>query len=333
MAESTRADVLPRRQKGVIRDERGVADPRKRALFGAAIKGGLALATLGVTGRGAYDTAIDIKEAVESGIRFFKSLDDFLYKKPGAIQISEGGVEIRSIAKPTEFSRLFHDLEPSGQAVAGKIAREMHGVIATNPEYINGSLVDITKKHEQAIRDMAKQYGVDPSLALGIVFVENGGGEKIRNKNSGAMGVAQLMEVTAKRYGLKVEGGVDDRMDPAKSVETMCKYLADLKREFMDQGLAVWGYHAGEGNVYDALRSYFKNVDGRDYGDAITNANAGETYRKLIVERKVNLHKVLQNPGVQKEVLSNLTDETELYGYKVLAGYQLYDMNTGQIPA
>lgn len=304
-----------------------------RSRFGrrSLLQAGLAAAGLAIFGRGSWQTAVDIKRGVEKSVRSFKSLGRFFYKEPRAVQLEPEPVRVEPVkVKPlTEFYTIFHDLPRPELEKAIFLVRQMHGVIAQNPEYKKGTLYEVTKKHEDLIRKAAIDAGIHPNLAIGIIFVENGGGEAVRNRNSGAVGIAQLMPETARRYGLKVTPTSDERENPEKSILAMGAYLADLKKEFLDEGLAIWAYHAGEGNVYDALRSYFKNVDGADYGDVVgtENSTIAEKYRRLILERKLTVHQVLANPAVQKEVVSQLTDETELYVYKVIAAAQLFQVN------
>lgn len=301
----------------------------RRKLLGLAAKGGAAAFALTALGRGSIENVAEIKSGVDTSVRSFKSLGRFFHKQPDSVQI-DNAQQAETVAKPqTEFSAVFHDLTEKESQEVAKLVRQMHGVIAQNEEYQNGSLYEITKKYEAQILAAASIAGVNPNLVIGIIFVENGGGEAIRNANSGALGIAQLMPETAKRYGLRVDDNIDERKNPEKSIEAMGKYLQDLKAEFLDDGFASWGYHAGEGNVYSAQRLYFKDVDGQDYGDVVeTNDPAiAEKYRRLIIERKLNVHKILQNPAVQSELLSQLQDETELYVYKVVAGYQLFEIN------
>ena len=307
----------------------------RRSVNKNLVKGAGAALTATIVGRGAYETGSDVyqagKETVEEVKRAYKSVAFWAHKSPGAIQVFEGGVLVEPLKKQSknEFGLVFHYPEKDSQKKkdAAKLVREMRVVIATNPDYQSDMLFKVTDKHSDFISKTAGEYGVDSNLAIGVVFVENGGGEARRNEVSGATGVAQLMPDAAKRYGLSVDPANDERKNPQKSIVAMCQYLRDLNNEFLDQGLAVWGYHAGEGNVYEGLRTYFMDIDDNDYGDPIEGPQAvqsAESYRKLIRERNLTVHDVLQNPRVKKEFLSTLKDESELYIYKVVAASQLY---------
>ncbi len=70
----------------------------------------------------------------------------------------------------------------------------------------------------------------------------------------GAAGLWQFMPGTAKLYGLEVNSLVDERMDPVKSTEAACRFLASMYAIYHDWNLVIAAYNCGAGNVNKAIR-------------------------------------------------------------------------------
>lgn len=227
---------------------------------------------------------------------------------------------------------IFHDLRPDQQVAADNIVqRQKQNAILANPSY--SQMIDVVKKNMPYIKAAADTYNIPVLAACGVVLIENGGGDALSSP-VGARGPAQLMPETARRFGLIVNENRDDRIDPAKCFKAQCEYLATMREMFGgDLGIAIWGYHAGEGNVYSALRQYFYDTEGEDYGSAVSRdpqeaQTAAKKYRELIKSRKLNIHTLLQNPRVIAKVIDKLQDETQLYVFKAVAGAELVEKET-----
>ena len=226
------------------------------------------------------------------------------------------------------FDEVLGELPQKDKGVARSIVDEMkHEVLYPHSSF--EELLEVTRKNETFIRQAARDFDFPEELALGIVFIENGGGQD-ETSFAGARGPAQLMPETAKRYGLVVNDEIDQRTDPDKCFRAMCNYLQDMRKMFgNDLGIAIWGYHAGEGNVFDALWVYFKDVEGADLGNFLAATSSEEAqaiakaYSEKITQGKVNVHKILANEAVKSKVLNFLGDETELYVYKAVAGAEI----------
>ena len=102
------------------------------------------------------------------------------------------------------------------------------------------------------------QYGLPQDLKY-LSIIESGLNPSAVSRAS-AVGLWQFMSSTGKHYGLHNNWYWDDRMDPERSTEAACRYLAELYRIFKDWPLALAAYNSGPGTVLKAnRRSGYKN--------------------------------------------------------------------------
>lgn len=81
---------------------------------------------------------------------------------------------------------------------------------------------------------------------------------------SGARGMWQMMPVTARSFGLRVEGKIDDRTDVNKQTRAAARHLANLLAEFGEDAfmLAMASYNRGENGVRAVLHKIAQTPGG-----------------------------------------------------------------------
>lgn len=95
-----------------------------------------------------------------------------------------------------------------------------------------------------------------PKALYYLALIESGFNPQARS-HAGAVGLWQFIPSTARRYGLKVNSRIDQRIHPKQATYAAREYLLDLILEFGDGHsmlLAMAAYNAGENGIRKKLR-------------------------------------------------------------------------------
>lgn len=109
-------------------------------------------------------------------------------------------------------------------------------------------------KYAPNMKTILQQRGLPTDLVY-LSMIESGFQVKAKSHKA-AVGPWQFIKPTAKRYGLRVDSWVDERMDPKKSTIAAANYLSDLHAMFQNWELAAAGYNCGEDRVQSAIDKY-----------------------------------------------------------------------------
>ena len=115
-----------------------------------------------------------------------------------------------------------------------------------------------SSRYLPVMKAVLKEQGLPANLVY-VPLIESGFSPKAHS-HANAVGYWQFIHGTGKRYGLRIDGFVDERKDPVLSTKAAAQYFKDLYSLFGSWHLALAAYNCGEYRVNRAvLRHYTRN--------------------------------------------------------------------------
>lgn len=150
------------------------------------------------------------------------------------------------------------------------------------------------KEYEIIVTKYAKENNLDPLLVFAIMKAESNFDSNITS-HSGACGLMQLMDQTAREVALKIGysyTGVEILFDPETNIMLGTAYFSMLYQQYHNVPIALTAYNAGIGNV----QKWITNGIIKEDGSNIENIPFTETNNYV--------RKILRDYDIYKELYS-----------------------------
>lgn len=242
--------------------------------------------------------------------------------------------------KEISTSALYNVKHSQAQSSFGEIELTTNSSIQKWVKYFTGRGKSVMKLYlERSSRYIPLMQAVlqENNLPVNLVYIaliESGFSPKAFSRSS-AVGYWQFIYGTGKRYGLRINGFIDERRDPVLSTRAAANYFKDLYSLFGSWPLALASYNSGEYRVNRAVlkhynrdfwylsskkalpretRNYIPKLisailiakNPKKYGFFDINYQKAISYDVIKIHTAISLKKLAKNMNLKKETLKSL---------------------------
>lgn len=140
------------------------------------------------------------------------------------------------------------------------------------------------------MKNTLRENGLPEDLVY-ISLIESGF-SPMAHSHSNAVGYWQFIRSTGRRYGLHVDGFIDERRDPVLSTRAAAEYFKELYSLFGSWHLSLAAYNAGENRVKRAVMKYYT----RDFWELIKKRRSLMPETKQYVPKFIAATMIAKNP-------------------------------------
>jgi membrane-bound lytic murein transglycosylase D len=161
--------------------------------------------------------------------------------------------ENESSSETVEKSQELPYVSPMGEVPLddnANVQKWVHYFQHKGRKYMNVYLARSTR-YLPMMKNTLRENGLPEDLVY-VSLIESGF-SGVAHSHSNAVGYWQFMRATGKRYGLHVDGFIDERRDPVLSTKAAAEYFKELYSLFGSWHLSLAAYNAGENRVKRAV--------------------------------------------------------------------------------
>jgi membrane-bound lytic murein transglycosylase D len=159
-------------------------------------------------------------------------------------------------------------------------------------------------KYIEMMKAVLKEEGLPEDLIY-IALIESGFSAQAHSHAS-AVGYWQFIRGTGSRYGLRIDGFVDERRDPVLSTHAAAQYFKSLYSLFGDWYLSMAAYNAGENRIKRAAMKY----NTRNFWDFMARRRLPKETQNY-VPKYLAARLIAQNPSAYGFHAINYKDQLE----------------------